>query len=305
MAAELWQGVILAQLALAGAFAWPLTRAAGGSLAVLITLWTIAFVLVQPLQVLVAWALSAVAAPDTRRPLRVRTIVLESAALLRAALLMSTHQVGGLGHRGGTRIRETPAERGKRPPVLLIHGILCNGALWGPLRRKLITSGFQDVQVMELRPLFADIEAHAANVVRVLHAIQLRSPGQRVVIVAHSMGGLVARAALREAGPAVIARIITLGTPHHGAIMACRFPFAPTRQMCPDSVWLQRLNAEQEGRLGVPVTSLYSLEDTLVTPVGSAELAGARHIRLKGLGHLSLLVSPRALGRVRDELLRE
>ena len=304
MAAAFWQAVLVAQLAIAAAIAWPIAAAFAGSFGAHLALWLIVFLLLQPLLVLTGFAASGLAARDTRRPLRAGTIARESVTLLGAALSMSTH-VSRATHRSGRPIPHA-AMPGRRetPPVLLVHGILCNAAIWRPLQRRLSAAGFNRVEVIELRPLFADIEAHAENLVQALRAMQGRCEGERIVIVAHSMGGLVARAALRAAGPALIARIITLGTPHHGTTVACRLPFAPTRQMCPSSPWLQRLNAEQENRPSVPVTCLCSSEDTLIAPPRSAELAGARVIRVDGLGHLGLAYSASAQERVLGELRR-
>ena len=114
-------------------------------------------------------------------------------------------------------------------------------------------------------------------------------PSDRIMIVAHSMGGLVARAALRLLEADDIRQIVTLGSPHHGTWLAQLLPGLPYRQMQPDSEWLAALNAAQEGRFPVPVTCIYSTNDNLVTPSRSAALQGATRFELRGLGHLSLL----------------
>jgi pimeloyl-ACP methyl ester carboxylesterase len=64
------------------------------------------------------------------------------------------------------------------------------------------------------------------------------------------------------------------------------------------SMWLNALNSAQEGRLGVPVTSIYSLEDNLVVPAESARLQGAELHELRGVGHLAMLRSRCVLDRV-------
>jgi len=119
--------------------------------------------------------------------------------------------------------------------------------------------------------------------------------GARVTIIAHSMGGLVARVALRSLGSDVIKHIITLATPHHGTAIARVLQWPATRQMCPGSSWLAALNATQEGHWRVPVTSIYSLEDNLVAPARSPVLLGAKLHEMRGLGHFGLLASRRAL----------
>ena len=188
-------------------------------------------------------------------------------------------------------------------PVLLVHGIGCSCAIWRPLLARLRAAGVGPVRAVSLEPLFADIETYVTDLLAELEALAARGGDRTVSIVAHSMGGLVARAALRRARPGLIGRIITLGAPHHGTALACRFRWPNTRQMCPGSSWLAALNACQEGRLDIPMTTLYSLDDNYIAPAESARFLGARTIELQGLGHLSLLDSKRVLEHVMSELL--
>lgn len=184
-----------------------------------------------------------------------------------------------------------PAQAGARP-LLLIHGILCNGNIWRPWLRQLQTAGFGPVRALNLEPLFADIEIHAVRVAQELRALQREANGARVSIIAHSMGGLVARAALRLLGPESVSRIVTIATPHHGTRVAPWFKWLlPMRQMCPNSAWLQAINTAQEGHPAAPLTSIYSLEDNLVVPSRSARLEGAQAHELRGFGHFALLRS--------------
>jgi predicted alpha/beta hydrolase family esterase len=174
-------------------------------------------------------------------------------------------------------------------PVLLIHGTVCNGGIWRPLIERLAARGFAPVRTIDLEPLFGDLDSYAARVVQELRDLQQRGNGAPVAIVAHSMGGLVARAALRSLAPGTISRIVTIASPHHGTTIARLFRAFPTRQMRPESPWLSALNASQEGQLPIPVISIYSLHDNLIVPARSAVLEGARSHALRGLGHLSLL----------------
>lgn len=190
-----------------------------------------------------------------------------------------------------------------RTPVMLVHGFACSRALWRPLLARLRAAGIGPVRALSLEPLLADIETCAGELLRQLEGQVAGGSGGCVTIVTHSMGGLVARAALRRARPGLIGRIVTIGAPHHGTALACRFPWPSTRQMCPGSSWLRDLNACQEGLFGIPVTTLYSLDDNYVVPAGSARLQGARAIELQGIGHLALLRSQVVLERIVAELL--
>lgn len=66
-------------------------------------------------------------------------------------------------------------------------------------------------------------------------AARLRAAaGRKVAIVAHSMGGLVARAALALPGTDKVERVVFLGTPHHGsfaAVQALRGTYAVVRKV--------------------------------------------------------------------------
>jgi len=65
-------------------------------------------------------------------------------------------------------------------------------------------------------------------------AERVRAAGSRVAIVAHSMGGLVARAALALAGTGNVERVVLLGTPHCGsfaAVQAVRGTYAVVRKV--------------------------------------------------------------------------
>jgi len=186
------------------------------------------------------------------------------------------------------------AHAGERP-LLLIHGVICNQGIWRPWLKGLRASGFGPIRVLDLEPPLADIEAHAEHVERELRALQHASGGRRVDIVAHSMGGLVARAALRRVGPDVVGRVVTIASPHNGTRLAELFGWRPLRQMRVDSPWLGTLNAAQHKGSQALLTSIYSLEDNLVVPARSAVLEGTRALEFRGFGHTGLLRSSKVI----------
>lgn len=197
---------------------------------------------------------------------------------------------------------EQPATERPARPVLLIHGIVCNRGIWRAWFEPLRAAGFAPVRAVDLEPLFGDIDRYAADVAMELRALQRRTGGARVAIVAHSMGGLVARAALQLVGPEVISRIVTIASPHHGTRWARLTPLRLARQMRPDSIWLRELNALQEGQWPVPVTSIYSMQDEFIVPARSAVLAGAQPCEMRGVGHLGVLGSAACMKMTLDAL---
>lgn len=190
-------------------------------------------------------------------------------------------------------------------PVLLIHGYVCNRGYWTQLSRQLARAGIAH-DAVDLEPIGADIEAFVPQVERAVEALRARTGSAQVIVVAHSMGGLVARAWLRRHGAARVARVITIGTPHHGTALANLAAGANARQMRrlngePDR-WLAQLAASEPPAVRALFTSIYSHHDNIVAPQSSAHLPGARNIALGGIGHVALASDARVLRRVLAEI---
>ena len=291
MAARLWRLVLACELAIAAALtavlvaAFALSATTAFAIALLLSIFTPGALLA--LSFLIA-AFSAPSSSCVGGLDRLRALLNEGVHFNLAVLAMALS--GDQLPAAAAALDAAAAQRPPRP-LLLIHGIVCNRSIWRRWLQRLHAEGFAPIRAVNLEPLFADIELHASRVEQELHALQRESNGARVAVVAHSMGGLVARAALRSLGPDAISRIVTVAAPHHGTQIARWFRWLPVRQMSPDSPWLRALNAAQEGQLAVDFTSIYSLHDNLIVPPRSARLAGARMHELRGLGHVGLLSS--------------
>ena len=196
-----------------------------------------------------------------------------------------------MGH--DTTGRRTP----EHVPLLLIHGYLCNRGAWWWLRRKLQAAGFV-VATIDLEPPLGDIDGFADQVHARVEAMCAETGVGRVALIGHSMGGLAARAYLHRHGARRVAKLVTLGSPHHGTWIARCGLGKDARQMEPDSAWTRAL---PEVEAGVPTVTVWSPTDNFIAPPESSRLAGAREIVLPGLSHLAMLFSPAVL----DTLTRE
>ncbi len=186
--------------------------------------------------------------------------------------------------------------------VLLLHGFLCNGGVWLPLRRALRKRGVGHVYTLNTEPPFGSISGFARQAAAGIDAIRAATGCRRVIVVAHSMGGLVARRMLDLGlGGDAVAGLITIGTPHHGTVHAELVRGAGTVQMrhavpggaLPANTWLDRLNAHENEPLPFPVVAIYSHHDNFVSPQDSARLGCAETVELSGVGHLEMLFSRR------------
>ncbi len=201
--------------------------------------------------------------------------------------------------------RAVAAKRSESVPVLLIHGYVNNaGALWR-LWRALVDKGF-GVYTINLEPVYASIDDYAASIAARIATIRAATGAAEVVLVGHSMGGLAARAYLRACAQRQahtgVAKVITLGSPHHGTELA-RFEISANgKQMRWHSAWLEQLAADERGSWPCPLVSVYSSDDNVVAPQLSAHLDGARNVVLEGIGHISLPLARRVTETVLAEL---
>ncbi len=294
MAARLWRRVVGLALALAaasgGLLSW--TRALPWWCAPVIALAVLLAMLVAVIALsFVIAQLATDPAPERRsagKLLRLRALLSEVADFTLAVLAMSADAHP---RRTAPSLPAPPAAR----PVLLLHGMLCNGRVWRALQRRLHTAGFGPVEALDIEPLLVNIDIQARRVAPELLALQCRGNGERVLIIAHSMGGLIARALLRDLGSIAIRRIVTIASPHHGTALVRGLSWQDAAQMSRNSAWLRALNWAQEGSFSVPLASIYSLDDNLVAPAHSARLQGAENHELRGVGHFGMLCSRRAL----------
>ncbi len=183
--------------------------------------------------------------------------------------------------------------------VVLIHGFVCNRALWNPWMAKLRPARVPFIAV-NLEPLFGSIDNYVAVIdqaVRRLEEITGRAP----VLVAHSMGGLAVRAWMSAAADdSRVHRVITIGTPHHGTWLARFGQTTNGRQMRIRSAWLNRLALGEPKERFAKFTCCYSHCDNIVFPTSTATLPGAANLHVPGTSHVHLAFQGAAF----EELMR-
>jgi triacylglycerol esterase/lipase EstA (alpha/beta hydrolase family) len=198
-------------------------------------------------------------------------------------------------------MRDPPAAPSTHP-VLLVHGVLVNDGVWLLSRRGLERRGIAPIYTMSYGPPFADIETFAEQLAAKIDRICAATGATEVVLVGHSMGGLVARAYLRRFGASRVAKLVTIGTPHHGSVLAWGMPGRSLEQMRPGNAWLVELNRLEREPAPAPITSIWSRHDSMVAPQASSELACAQNATVVGIGHNALLIAQEVIDRVAREV---
>jgi pimeloyl-ACP methyl ester carboxylesterase len=202
-----------------------------------------------------------------------------------------------------TRVRALDDRRGRRP-VVFLHGYAQHTANFLWLMRRLRRDGWTHLYSVRHAAARGDIEHSARRFGEALDRIRRDTGSDSVDVVAHSMGGLVARTHVRQRGHASgITRLVTLGTPHQGTLAFPGFRLDPmVAQMRPTSPFLVRLAQDDPVPGLVDCIAIYSADDAVVVPTSAGYWPGAFNIELRGLGHMSLLFSRRVHELVRENL---
>ncbi|MER7917641.1 MULTISPECIES: alpha/beta fold hydrolase [unclassified Streptomyces] len=236
-----------------------------------------------------------------------KATALDAAILAGHVLLYPTglfqERLAPLAAPGGTA--RLPVRPG--PPVVLLHGFIDNRSVFVLLRRSLGQHGGQRVESLNYSPLTCDIRTAAELFGRHVEEICARTGSDRVDIVGHSLGGLIARYYVQCMGGDLRVRtLVTLGTPHSGTRVAPLADAHPiVRQMRPGSQVIEELGRPAPG-CRTRFVSFWSDLDPLMDPLETACLdhpdLDAHNVRVTGIGHLALPVHPAVAAGIREAL---
>lgn len=189
---------------------------------------------------------------------------------------------------------------GERRPIVLLHGFALTQTSWLVLGRRLARRG--------LGPLFGttyfslqSVRTSAEHLALFVEEVAARTGAERVDIVAHSMGGVVARYYIeRLGGAARLGRLVTIASPHGGTRMGRFGVAAGARDLAIGSALIAELTPPPGG---LPYTSIWSRSDSIILPQASSSLAPAgEDLVFDDLGHLSLLASRRVVAAIAARL---
>ena len=227
------------------------------------------------------------------------------------------YPLGVLGERARTSGREQvecftlaelpPVQRGllmgdvvaAGTPILLLHGLIDNRSTFTLLRRALQRRGYGQVLTLNYSPFTQDVRTAALRLQRVVEQTCEQTGYERVHVVGHSLGGVVARYYVqRMGGDARVHTLATLGSPHSGTIAAHLLPTRLARQLRPGSELMMEL-AEPAVGCRTRFVCFWSDLDHLVVPQHRARLdhpdLAARNVLLRGTGHMSLTFDKRVV----------
>jgi pimeloyl-ACP methyl ester carboxylesterase len=150
--------------------------------------------------------------------------------------------------------------------------------------------------------LTQDVRAAARRLDQAVEAICEQTGYERIHVIGHSMGGIIARYYVqRMGGDERVHTLVTLGSPHGGTRAARLLPRGVCRQLRP--------NSDVIAELAAPVPScrtrfltFWSDLDVLISPKRAARIdhpdLNVRNVFVRGVGHMSLPID----GRVTREI---
>lgn len=198
-------------------------------------------------------------------------------------------------------------------PVLLVHGLVDNRSVFTVLRRALARRGFGNVVTTNYSIFTRDVGTAARELGQVVDRMCDRTGHDRIHVIGHSLGGLIARYYVqRLGGDARVASLVTLGTPHGGTAWSRLAPHwlahaSVLNQLRPDSPLVRELEEPASG-CRTSILAIYSDLDQIVVPAQAGRCEhpdlDAVNVLVHGVGHMSLPIDPRVARLAAEHLWR-
>ncbi|WP_345425501.1 esterase/lipase family protein [Pseudonocardia xishanensis] len=184
-------------------------------------------------------------------------------------------------------------------PILLVHGIMDNRSVFTVFRRALRRRGFGTVHSVNYSLFTGDLRSAARELAEHVERLRDATGADRVHVVGHSLGGVIARYYVQRLGGAeFVDTLVTLGSPHTGSNAAYLMPTPLARQLRPNSDVMAELAAPAPG-CPTRFVVVWSRIDEMVVPQRNARLRHpdllVEELELNDVGHLALPVDPRVV----------
>jgi triacylglycerol lipase len=186
--------------------------------------------------------------------------------------------------------------------VVMAHGFLNSGRIFGPLQRGLEAAGHPclapTLHPRDGRSGIPDLAAKLAAIVAA--EVPAEAP---LALVGFSMGALVCRYLHQVLGGARRTRaFFSIAGPYRGSLNAYLYPGAGTRQMRPGSALLAQIDATAGALSPLRVVAYRTPFDLMVIPSAGSRMPHARNVTVWCPLHSLLPFDPRLIADVQSEL---
>ncbi len=172
--------------------------------------------------------------------------------------------------------------------LVFVGGFGAPGNEWPltPIRRSAREHGWRTKYFNE-RLVFGPIATSVERLVNLIHG--LHRVHDTIVVVGHSMGGLVAEHAAALGAP--IDALVTIGTPHRGHSLSRFGPLAVMREMGTNSSYLRSVEAIPGRR--PPILVIIGARDRLVSKSATRPKRSHTFLEIPAVGHLGVIFDQR------------
>lgn len=195
--------------------------------------------------------------------------------------------------RNLTKENYTPENVPPGQPIVLVHGLFHNSSGWKKLKARLEQKGFGPIFTVNLPSTIQAIEKNADFLRSFLKNVSEITGRQDLIVVGHSLGGMVAIACALLPETHNIHSVITMGSPLRGSRLAWAFSFLEScNELRPESTFIRMLPQrvlEKNLRL---IQFCSTLDIYMLPPQDSTSLEGtdpSTHRVFSKLGHTSFL----------------
>ncbi len=182
----------------------------------------------------------------------------------------------------------------KNPPLLLVHGLYHDNSAWVLFKRHLLKAGFRRIHMLHYATAGTKLEELPAKLDHAVSELERLYPGEKPLLMGHSLGGLIIRSWLAlEGNQARASGVLTLGAPQRGSKVAAFAIGGLGKSLLPTNPFFARL-AETEPPASIPCVALVTPGDTMVLPLRNlVPVTPNWELRLTPLeSHIGLLFSP-------------
>ncbi|MDD3313067.1 alpha/beta fold hydrolase [Pseudodesulfovibrio sp.] len=184
-------------------------------------------------------------------------------------------------------------------PVVLVHGLYHNRTGWAVLARRLRRAGAANVHTYQYDSFLGTFDPAVEGLARLLDRLLGGRADARVILVGHSLGGLVCRAVAGD--PRYrdrVAGLVALGSPHGGSELAWFGPNRMARDLIPGRLISRRVAEAADP--DCPRLAVFSPVDDYVCPLPLLRPGrpGWREEICPPMGHVWMLFSPRVAASV-------
>lgn len=180
-------------------------------------------------------------------------------------------------------------------PILLVHGYCNDGTVWLYMRRYLAKEQLGPIYTIDLGHPFRSIRDYAKKVAAKVEEIRKETGRADVILIGHSMGGLVSAVYALSAEQGTVTDVITIGSPLAGTHIAKIGVGPNAKEMQRSSELINELNERLKQEKHIRFYHIATETDQMVIPMRSALQGNCpdREFVFQDIGHASLLFSPR------------